>query len=269
MLEPAHIAERRHRLATERLDELHTALDGRLLHGLEGAVDGREQIERLDVDGELPGDDARDVEEVLDEARLRVRAALDDLHRAILQRPVVGLAADQLRPTQDRAQRRSQIVRDGGEKGVLRAIRRLRALSFDLCLAVEASVLERDRRALRELGHGRDVVGAKDARVFALDADAQHAEDATRDHERRGDGRPHVELADDRDIRVGAAEALLDPSEVVVEEDRLARVERVAHRGGAAVGRVLAQLANPGRGREIGAGLSHPAQAAVLAANHE
>jgi hypothetical protein len=65
------------------LVELHvqvdvSGLDG-LLHRIDRRLDDRGQIDRPHVQAELPRDDARHVEQVLDELVLRLGVALDDL----------------------------------------------------------------------------------------------------------------------------------------------------------------------------------------------
>lgn len=83
--------------------------------------------ERLEPRGyrgqlELAGDDARDVEQVFDEARLRPSGALDRLNRA-LRLDVVQLAAgEQPRPTEHGVERRAQFVGKRGKEIVLQPV---------------------------------------------------------------------------------------------------------------------------------------------------
>src|SRR5690606_17504419 len=79
------------------------------------------EVEGPRLDRELAGHDARDVEELLDEAHLLPRVALDRLEAAAQGLRVEGAREKELRPAQDRLERRSQLVREHGEKLVLGA----------------------------------------------------------------------------------------------------------------------------------------------------
>src|SRR5437763_1766471 len=56
-------------------------------HRVDGGLDDALQVHRRDVELQLAGDDARDVEDLVDQLRLRARAPLDRLHG---QMEVVG-----------------------------------------------------------------------------------------------------------------------------------------------------------------------------------
>ena len=80
------------------------------------------EVDRRGSEPELAGDDARDVEQVLDELGLRPRVALDGLERARRSARGVELAAaEQLRPAEHGVERRAQLVRDGRQELVLDA----------------------------------------------------------------------------------------------------------------------------------------------------
>jgi hypothetical protein len=91
-----------------------------------------------------PGGDARNVQQVLDQLRLRARVAFDRLQRAD------ALFLGQLRgtqhvcPAEHGIQRCAQLVRDGGQKLVFGAVGLLR-------LAIQARVLHRQRGHARQL----------------------------------------------------------------------------------------------------------------------
>ena len=73
---------------------------------------------------ELAADDARDVEEVFDEPRLRAGVAVDAFEGP---RRLIGAARDglqkDLQPAEDRVERRAQLVRQRGEEFVFQAAR--------------------------------------------------------------------------------------------------------------------------------------------------
>ena len=76
------------------------------------------------LDLELAGDDARDVEDVLDQLRLQLRVAADDVDGLADRVRARDRAAEQhLHPAEDRVQRRAQLVRERGQELVLEAAR--------------------------------------------------------------------------------------------------------------------------------------------------
>src|SRR3954466_11027771 len=86
----------------------------------------RDQIGFAHLYPQLPGDDAGDVEDVLDELRLGAGIALDGLERAIeLLASRRRAGAQDPRPAEDGVEGRPQLVGDGGEELVLRAVRDL------------------------------------------------------------------------------------------------------------------------------------------------
>ena len=99
----------------------------------------------------LPGDDPRDVEDVLDDLGQRARVALDHLERGVALLLADGAGAEHARVAEDRVERRAQLVRQGREELVLQVVGAPR-------LFVGPGVLDRDRRAvgdgLRELEIG-------------------------------------------------------------------------------------------------------------------
>ena len=89
-------------------------------HAVDGRCDDRRQIERALVDRHLARRDAGDVEEILDQLRLRAAALLNGLdgQRARLR---VEILREQVRPADDRCHRRAQLVRQSGQELVLGA----------------------------------------------------------------------------------------------------------------------------------------------------
>jgi len=81
LLEPIGVAHERPRAVVEQAREAHLlGVRGRP-HHLERGAGHRGEVDRADVDAELAADDPRDVEQVVDELRLRPGVALDDLER--------------------------------------------------------------------------------------------------------------------------------------------------------------------------------------------
>ena len=102
----------------------------------------------------MPADDARHVEDVLDDPRLRARVALDDVERPVR---VAGRAASlpqHRRPAEDRVERRAQLVRHRREELVLRAIGALGLLArLPFALEQRRELLERVVALARALTH--------------------------------------------------------------------------------------------------------------------
>ena len=96
--------------------------------GGDRGVDHFGEIDRLHVQPHFAGDDPAHVEQVFDQLRLHARVALDHLQalRQILRARLAGaVAAEDLRPAEDRVQRRAQLVRERGEEFVLHPARAL------------------------------------------------------------------------------------------------------------------------------------------------
>ena len=86
-------------------------------------IDDVDDVDALQVEIELAADDARGIEQIIDEPGLMVDVALDRLGRAPDQcRIVLARTRQDLAPALQRIERRTQLVRDDGEKLVLRAI---------------------------------------------------------------------------------------------------------------------------------------------------
>ena len=94
----------------------------------------------LDVETQLARRDARHVE-VLDQSRLHFRISLDHLECVRLPRFVQGAEPQHPAPAENRVQRRAQLVRQGRQELVLRAVRRFRGCSRRPFLAMRAPQL--------------------------------------------------------------------------------------------------------------------------------
>jgi hypothetical protein len=90
--------------AARRVVEAHREADaarlGRRAHALGRRLDDGREGDGARRQAELAGDDARHVEEVVDELRLRLRVALDGFERARGDLRVELLRAQELRPAQ-------------------------------------------------------------------------------------------------------------------------------------------------------------------------
>ena len=102
--------------------ELHALGGRRRTDGIERRVDDRRQLHRPQLETQLAGHDARDVEDVGDQLFLDVRVALDGLQRAGHRGAVQLAHAQQPRPAEHGIQRRAQLVGQRGEEILFRAI---------------------------------------------------------------------------------------------------------------------------------------------------
>ena len=170
---------------------------------------GRAQAQR-----QLAADDARDVEDVLDQRGLRPRVALDDGQAAVdLGRRVAP--AQRLRPAEDRVQRRAQLVRDHGQELVLGAAGQLGLAAQPLLLGARGlgllqrdGVLDRHRRVVGELLREGLVVLAVAAPRLGVD-EGHRPQGARAAAQRRHQRRLEAQLADDAQV-LGVARAGLE-----------------------------------------------------------
>ena len=187
----------------------------------------RAEIDRLGLETQLAGDDARDVEDVLDQHRLRLGVALDRLERLarLLGREVAR--AQHAGPSDHRRQRRAQLVRQRGQELVLGAVGGLGLLAR-LPLALDhARVLVLDALLGLDVGGGDDPAD-HGAGVVALGDGAPHvpAERAVAGaaqptlrverlaaRERRGPGLPHARKIVGVDQRAPASTRPSDDSD--------------------------------------------------------
>ena len=165
----------------------------------EDLVDGLADLDRLDREGDPPGLDPGDVEQFVDESQ-QVLATAQDVPRPLAFLFVRGVTPEDLRESEDRRQRRSQLVAHVREEEALRLVR---ALGFllrppDFLVSVHRGGEGVD--LVREGGHlGR--AGDRHRRVHATGGGGPHAvaqllhrdDDAPVDEERReqdqGEGR--------------------------------------------------------------------------------
>src|SRR5205823_10129664 len=79
--------------------------------GVERRFDDGADVHRLELEAELAGDDARDVEQVVDQLRLQLGVAVDHLQRPLAGGHVEIRALQHAHPAQHRRERRAQLVR--------------------------------------------------------------------------------------------------------------------------------------------------------------
>ncbi len=159
-------------------DELDALGLGREPDGVERGLRDGGHVDGAHLDLELSGDDPGDVEQILDELRLRGGVALDGLQGAAARGLVELAHAEQARPAQDGVERGAQLVRERGQELVLDPV-------DALGLAVEARVVQGERRGVPELPGQRGVVRAEGARRLGGD----EREDARLRGPERGGGR--------------------------------------------------------------------------------
>ena len=125
----------------------HDADAGHLGLRLNRRRGGDRDVGEIDVgalEPQLSGHASRDVEQILDEARLEPRALFDGLERELVGLPVQSSLPKHLDPAEDRCHGGSELVRDHREECVAGARREVR-------LAVKARVLDGERRPTRDL----------------------------------------------------------------------------------------------------------------------
>ena len=111
LLEPGEVAGDGAGERIEHLVDADALGVGRRHDGGEGGLDDLGELQPLDVEAEVAGDDAGDVEQVLDELGLDLGVPLDG-REPFLQVLGVDLAgAEDLGPAEDGVERRAQLVR--------------------------------------------------------------------------------------------------------------------------------------------------------------
>src|SRR5262249_47086433 len=85
-------------------------------------LDNGSEIGKFNIQREIAGADGRDIEQVVNQFFLRAGVALASLQGALLAFYVEALPPDERDPTEHGGQRRTQLVRDGGEKFIFQAV---------------------------------------------------------------------------------------------------------------------------------------------------
>ena len=113
---------------------------------------------------QLAADDARHVEQVVDQPRLQRRVSLDGLERAIAgARAREHAALEHARPPEDGREGRAQLVRDDPEEVVLHPVAVLELLAADALEGVEPGPFEGLRALLDGRLEERDGLGSHGA----------------------------------------------------------------------------------------------------------
>ncbi len=151
LLQPAGIAARDFRACRHRRVQFDALLRGSRLERLHGGVHDRRGIQAVEFEREAADEDARDVEQILDQAKLHARVTVDDAEAVS---DAIGRQApllQHLAPAEHRVERRAQLVRQHGEERVLRLVRTAGVLAGGVQFA--RAGLERDARLLDLSGH--------------------------------------------------------------------------------------------------------------------
>ena len=104
----------------------HTFSGCRCAHDIERRFNDGAQVHRLAAQLELAGDDARKLDEIFDDPRLRLRVALDARHGTFDRLGIHVGRADDLQPAEHGVERCPQLVRHRGKELVLEAVALLR-----------------------------------------------------------------------------------------------------------------------------------------------
>ena len=128
---PDHLLNPR-RIPRDRPGRFQRGLDddpfrlGFLPQRLDGIPDDRLDVDALDIELQLAGDDPADIHQIGNQLRLQPRIARHDAETAIENGRIVAASHHELRPRQNRVQRRSQLVGDHRHKVVFHAARSFR-----------------------------------------------------------------------------------------------------------------------------------------------
>ena len=137
---------------------------GRRRHRVHGSAHDVGELHRLDVDPQLPGHDARDVEDVLDDLRQRRGIPLDGFDRFAALARIEDAGAHHPGVAQDGVERRPQLVRHRCDEVRLELVGGLQ-------LVHQRGVAQRHRRQLADaaLATLREALGpALFAETFAV-----------------------------------------------------------------------------------------------------
>ena len=117
-------------------------------HSLDCFAHHRLELHRHFFNSHLPAEDGRDIEQIVDETFQGLRVSFN--HREPARKFILGKNAAQhhVDPTDDRSQRRPQLVRQGRQKLILGSIRRLSLLACLSFFLVQARIIDRQRNAI-------------------------------------------------------------------------------------------------------------------------
>jgi hypothetical protein len=116
LLEPPRVSRYRTGRRVEELLDAYAFRVGGRRHRIDSRFHEAHRLYRLDVEAQLARRDPAHVEQVFDELRLHACVALDRLETLLQRGLLLELAPQDLRPAEDRAQRRAKLVRQGCEE---------------------------------------------------------------------------------------------------------------------------------------------------------
>src|SRR5215510_9200794 len=122
LLQSVGVAQHHFGLRAEMGDQLDPFRLGCRTYGPERGFDSRREVGRLRFQAQPAGDDARRIEQVFDDLELRLRVAFDNGRGLRDELAVARAGTQQARVAEDDVQRRSQLVRDHGQKFVFGAV---------------------------------------------------------------------------------------------------------------------------------------------------
>ncbi len=198
----------------------HPARVGGRLDRVHRRLERHREVDRQHLEPHRAADDARHVEEILDELRLHARVAVDDLERLGLSGRVERAELEHRDPAEDGVERRAQLVRHrrhelvlgpaerfGRAPGGLLALERGRALALGVALRRRVAKHHHDaeERAVGGLDGGGAVADRDLAPVARHEQGLRrerHAAAGGRDARQRGRGRPARALVERDEDRV-------------------------------------------------------------------
>ena len=149
LLQPIAIAHDRADARAEHRLHVDVLARGRRPNGVDAALDDRRQIHRADVEADLAGDNARDVQEVFDEPDLRHGVPFDGFQSFHHHGGIDVLVTQRARPAEHGVQRRAQLVRERREEFVLDPVRVLGLLAGGALVLEQARALGGQAPGLR------------------------------------------------------------------------------------------------------------------------
>ena len=143
LLQPVRVAPYRAGGGVDPALERHRLRERAGRDGVDGGLHDGADVDGPELEAQLAGDDARDVQQVVDELGLQLRVAVDHLQRALGGGGVERPALQHAHPAEHCRERCAQLVRERGEELVLGAVGVAR-------LGVEPCVLEGEGGLLGE-----------------------------------------------------------------------------------------------------------------------
>ena len=182
LLEPPHVADERGVRNGGQLD-LDLIARGQGNDRFDDSAKERLGIDRLEVECGPPAGNPSEIEQVVDELRLPRCVSMDGFDRLRDDARIDGPHPQHRRPSENRVQRRAELVGNGRHELVLQLVGRLRFRAGALRLLVEARAIESLRAVLCDRNeqrlilvieiHGRAEVEFEHAKRHAFDEKRQ------------------------------------------------------------------------------------------------